>query len=91
VLAEQYFLVACLRYHADNPHSELSTVEMRYLFDSVASAGNRSEAERVGYTHLIAGAKRDAELAERLELRVRNDYPKSHERVARYCAAQNWA
>src|SRR5262249_1200145 len=35
VLAEQYFLSACLYYHAANPRSEFKKVEMRYLFGSL--------------------------------------------------------
>jgi hypothetical protein len=91
ILAEQYFLSACLHYHAANPRSEFKGVEMRYVFDSLAAAFRRAEAERVGFTHLIAGSKRDPILAERLENRVRQDYPVSYERIAQYCAARNLA
>ena len=91
VLAEQYFLSACLHYHAKNPDSPFSEVEMRYLFESIEEASTPSRAEQAGYTHLIAGAKRDPELMKRLERRVRDEYPESYERVARYGRARGWA
>jgi hypothetical protein len=86
VLAEQYFLSACLHYHAANPRSEFKNVEMRYVFESSDAACHPAEAERVGFTHLIAGSKRDPILAKRLEDRVRRDYPEAYERVVRFCA-----
>jgi hypothetical protein len=85
VLAEQYFLSACLYYHAGNPRSQFKGIEMRYLFESMDAASSPAESERVGFTHLIAGSKRDPRLAERLESRVRQDYPEAYERVLRHC------
>jgi hypothetical protein len=86
VLVEQYFLSACLYYHAENAGSEFKGIEMRYLFESMDAAFCPVEAERVGFTHLIAGSKRDRRLAQRLENRVRRDHPESYERVLRHCA-----
>jgi hypothetical protein len=91
VLAEQYFLSACLYYHAANPRSEFKKVEIRYLFESVDAASRPAETERIGFTHLIGGSKRDPSLAERLENRVRQDYPEAYERVLRHCADRGLA
>jgi hypothetical protein len=90
VLAEQYLLSACVHYHADNPRSEFSRIEMRYLFDSIEEASTSSRAEQLGYTHLIAGAKRDPDLIRRLEQRVREEHPDCYARVLRYSRLQGW-
>jgi hypothetical protein len=90
VLAEQYFLSACLHYHSNHVRSMFSGVEMQYLFPSADAAFDPTEAERMGYTHLIAGAKRDPVLAGRLERRVQRDYPASYDRVMRCCERRGW-
>jgi hypothetical protein len=91
VLAEQYFLLACVYYHAGNIKSPYRGAEMHYVFDSAYVAAQPANAERVGYTHLMAGAKRDPTIVKRLENRVRQDYPESYERIGRYCAARGLA
>jgi hypothetical protein len=53
---------------------------MRYLLPSAAAAFNERWAACAGYTHLIGGAKRNEKLLERLEHRVRRDYPGYYER-----------
>lgn len=80
ILVEQYFLAACLHFHA-RVEGQLET---GYLFASSADAFDPSMAARAGYTHLIGDAKADAEIAQRLERRVLVDYPDLHAR----CVAQ---
>jgi len=78
VLFEQYLLAACLDYHG---------VAARYLFASMAESFDEAAAARVGYTHLIGGAKRNQELMRALENRVRREYPSQYERCCRMDAA----
>lgn len=74
VLLEQYFLAACL---------DFQSVEIKYLFTSLEEAFDVEATRRAGYTHLIAGSKKNARLAQRLEARVREDYPGYYERCLR--------
>jgi hypothetical protein len=80
ILIEQYFLNACLAFHraqSDSPHHAL---DVRYLFDSIDQAFDESHAARLGFTHLIGGAKANASLMDRLAARVQRDYPAFYER-----------
>ena len=43
---------------------------MRYLFPSTEAAFDHRYAERLGFTHLLAEAKGDPRVVERLERRV---------------------
>jgi hypothetical protein len=83
VLVEQYLLSACLDYHRAHPGSSFRDVELQCLFADDAEAFDPEAAGRAGYTHLIAGAKRDPKLAARLEARVQRDHPQHHDRVSR--------
>jgi hypothetical protein len=84
ILAEQYLLSACLEYHRSHDDSPYRGLAIRYLFDSMDAAFDPAKAAEIGYTHLIAGSKRDARVAENLEKRVRTDYPAQYERCLRY-------
>jgi hypothetical protein len=80
ILFEQYFLYACLAFHraqSDSPHHAL---DVRYLFDSIEEAFDESDAARVGFTHLIGGAKANPALMDRLAARVQRDHPAFYER-----------
>jgi hypothetical protein len=79
-LFEQYLLAACLEHHRSQPGAGHAPVEIRYLFTSLEEAFSRQRAAEVGFTHFIAGAKKNAELTERLERRVQRDYPERYER-----------
>jgi hypothetical protein len=68
---EQYLLCACAAFHR---------LRIEYLFDSSYAAFLPGRAAELGYTHLIAGAKSNPALAERLELRVARDFPEHYER-----------
>jgi hypothetical protein len=81
ILVEQYLLAACIEYHLRQSESSFGPVQAGYLFDSEEDAAR--DAEAYGYTHLIAGAKRNPELCVRLEQRVRSDYPGEYRMAAR--------
>jgi len=66
---EQYLLAACAGYHK---------VKIEYLFPSFSDA--YSTAANIGFTHLMADAKRNANVSARLDQRVARDYPKAYER-----------
>jgi hypothetical protein len=83
VLLEQYLLSACINCHRAQPQSPFRDVELECLFADDADAFDPLAARRAGYTHLIAGAKRDRALMARLEARVRRDHPEHHDRVCR--------
>jgi len=83
-LIEQFFLSACIQYHQqreDSPHRGLTVA---YLFNSMDEAFNSVNASRLGYTHLLAGAKRNHDITDKLERRVKMDYPAQYERCLRY-------
>ena len=83
ILIEQYLLSACIEYHKADPRSPFAGVGIQYLFNTPDDLFNPDCAAQVGYTHLIADAKRDPVLAQRLELRVQRDYPDLYERCLR--------
>lgn len=81
VLIEQYLLAACVEYHSSaNPSSTFADVRIEYLFNSLAQMYNRDYVTQVGFTHLIGDAKKNSVVVERLENRVRRDYPERYER-----------
>ena len=83
VLIEQYLLRACVGYHRAHPASAFADVAMAYLFPSPEAPYSNAEAESIGYTHLIGGAKRSAGVLEDLRRRVLCDYPDAYERCLR--------
>jgi len=86
VLVEQYLLSACIEYCRAHRGSLYHDVAIRYLFSSIEEAFNSETATRLGYTHLIADAKRNPGLTNRLEARVVRDYPAHYERCTEYLA-----
>jgi hypothetical protein len=91
ILVEQYFLAACLEYHRGRAGSAWHDVWPEYLFASSAEAFSAEGATRAGYTHLIGDAKRDAEIAARVERRVRTDHPELFARCEALLARQDRA
>lgn len=81
ILFEQYLLAACLEYHQNRINSLFHDICIGYVFSSIEEAFDPDTATRAGYTHLIAGAKRNWELANRLEARVARDYPAQYARA----------
>lgn len=84
VLIEQYFLAVCLAYHQKEKTSQYHDIDIQYLFASPADAFTPHKAKEVGYTHLIAGSKRNKVLVDRLERRVAKDYPDRYQRCLNY-------
>jgi hypothetical protein len=83
ILIEQYLLSACIDFHRESEQSKYNEDGIQYLFKSDDEAFDEAEAARVGFTHLIGGAKANPLLSKRLEDRVRRDYPESYERCLR--------
>ena len=85
MVIEQYLLSACIGFHRFHPDSPHRGVRIKYLFSSWAEGADQNAAARVGYTHLMAGAKSHPGVAKRLEERVRREDPSYYrlcERVA---------
>jgi hypothetical protein len=80
ILIEQYFLSACIEFHRSRPDSLYHGINIQYLFDNVDDTLNPRKAAEAGYTHLIAGAKRNRAAAVNLEKRVQKDYPEAYQR-----------
>lgn len=79
VTLEQFVLMACLEYWRNVcMTSNSKKTEIEYLFDSEAHA--HTDASEIGYTHLIATAKRNPIVARRLEERVKFEYPQLYKR-----------
>jgi hypothetical protein len=81
ILFEQFFLGACIEYHTRQPSSPYRDITIEHVFASIDDAFDPVIAGGLGYTHLIADAKQNPELADRLERRVARDYPANYERV----------
>lgn len=79
----QYFLAACVEYHRAQESSRFHGIEIRYVFDSPKDAFNPERAAELGFTHLLGGSKRHPPTAQRLEARVKSDYPDYYERCQR--------
>jgi hypothetical protein len=80
VLVEQYLLAACIEYFRAHAEAAFHDVAISYLFSSLEQAFDSETAARRGYTHLISNAKRNPEIADRLEARVARDYPAHYQR-----------
>lgn len=77
LIFEQYFLAACLDYHTSRPDSAFYNISISYLFKSILDA--YQSAKDAGYTHLWADTKKNPRILERLEDRVRAEYPQHYE------------
>lgn len=80
LLIEQYLLSAFVEYHRAAPAPPSGCVGIEYLFPSIEDAWDPDRAARAGFTHLVAGAKQNRLFADRLEQRVRRDYPEHYRR-----------
>jgi len=84
ILIEQYLLSACLEYHRQRSRSPYRGIQIRYVFDRIEDAYHPENAATVGFTHLAAGAKRNARVCRDLEQRVRQDLPEYYDRCLRF-------
>jgi hypothetical protein len=89
MLIEQYMLSACIEYQRNTPGSYYQDIQIEYLFDSVAKAYEPQRAKAIGYTHLIGDAKRNPEIATRLERKVARDYPYQYRKCLRHLNRTN--
>lgn len=83
ISVEQFYLTACVEHYARVPDSPFAGVRMEHLFATADEMYSAGAAQAAGYTHLIAGAKGNPALMERLEARVARDHPAAYERIAR--------
>jgi len=79
-VAEQYLLSACAYYykHIDKRFGDVTAV---CLFDEHNHPWVPERAEAIGFTHLLGASKGMRGIAERLERRVKNEYPEQYARV----------
>jgi len=84
LFVEQYSIMACIEFHRQVKNRFSSRLQMQYLFPGAEQAYDPECSRQAGYTHLIGAAKRNRVLAERLERRVRRDYPEKYEACLRY-------
>jgi hypothetical protein len=89
IIFEQYFLGAYLSYARQGSavgaqaRLEQAPFECRFLFSSMAEAFDDERSRQLGYTHLLGMAKSNPYLLERIEARVKRDYPIYYERCER--------
>jgi len=83
---EQYLLAACVEYHRRQPETPFRGVEIAYLFPSFTEACNADKLARAGFTHLMAGSKRNPVNAHRLESQVQQYYAEAYMRCIKLSA-----
>lgn len=83
ILVEQYFLAACIDYNNATQDAAFGALDVQYLFQSAADAFRPDSSTRAGFTHLIAGAKKNATLCSQVERKVASYYPQHYERCLR--------
>ncbi|MEJ2007580.1 MAG: hypothetical protein P8Z30_05375 [Acidobacteriota bacterium] len=86
IVIEQFFLSACLEYHRYNPASPYQGVRMDHLFACWEHAFDPNHAARIGFTHLVAGAKSHPTVGMRIEQRARRQDPSFYNRCERLLA-----
>jgi hypothetical protein len=85
VVLEQFILSSMVEYHKYNA-DDFNNIDVEYLFKDGVDAIQHGDEN--GYTHLTGGAKRNALLMQRLEERVKNDYPEHYDRCMKYLRAR---
>jgi hypothetical protein len=85
LIVEQYLLSAAIEFARSRAKTKLN---VQYLFPSTNAAFEPGLAARAGFTHMIGLAKADPDLAERLDRRVKRDYPDFYRRCATYTRRQ---
>jgi hypothetical protein len=89
LLIEEYLLAAFVEYQRVLAAPAYDKIQVEYLFHSDMERWDPNCAAEAGYTHLVAGAKRNPRFADLLARHVRRDYPELYERCCRI-AAQSW-
>ena len=75
MLLEQFLLAACVDFHHGHPTSPFRGVAIDYLFPDFGDSLDPNIAARVGFTHLLGGAKSHHAVGQRIEARARRDDP----------------
>jgi hypothetical protein len=78
LVIEQHMLAACVDHHGAVRGGPFEGLRVSHLFNGEDDA--RENAGRRGFTHLIGSLKRNADVLNRLEQRVKRDYPTIYER-----------
>ena len=87
IVLEQFFLAACVQFHAAHRDSPFNGVRMEHLFQTSEAPFDPNHAARVGFTHLIAGGKGHPGVARRLEERLWREDPTYFRRCERAAAS----
>src|SRR5262249_55308680 len=87
-LIEQYLLSAFANYHTSRPGSPFGRIEAECLFNTMDESEAPDYVARAGFSHLGGPAKKNGLFAERLENRVRRDYPEHYRRCLKYIEDQ---
>lgn len=87
IVLEQFFIAACVEYHAEHRGSPFREVRVEHLFPTSDAPYEPNYAARVGFTHLIAGGKGHAGVARRLEERLWREDPAYFRRCERALAS----
>ena len=80
VLIEEFFLLACIEYHASRATSPYRGVRVSHVFPSWEHAYDPNRAARAGFTHLMGAAKSHPTVAMRIEERARRQIPEFYRR-----------
>jgi len=80
IVLEQFFFSACAEYHRLQPASPFRGVQVEHLFSCWEHAFDPNYAARVGFTHLVAGAKTHPALGKRIEQRAQREDPAFYRR-----------
>jgi Family of unknown function (DUF6734) len=75
MVIEQYLLSALIGFHRYHPESPYKGIKAKYLFASWEEGLDQNRTARLGFTHLMGGAKSHPAVARRLEERLRRDDP----------------
>lgn len=76
---EECLPAACIGTHSTRTGSPFYGIGIEYLFDSLENMFNPEHAGRAGYSHLLAGSKRNPAVMALLEDRVMRDNPGQYE------------
>src|SRR5262249_20724039 len=88
VLIEQYLLSAFVMYHTARSGAPFGSIRLECVFNSMGDVWTPDHVAQAGFTHLAGGAKSNPLFANRLENRVRRDYPEHYQRCMKYVSGK---
>lgn len=85
IIVEQYLLAACAYYY-QLQNNKFGDINIGFLFEKYMHELVFCEelTKKAGYTHIIGFSKGDKNISERLEKRVKREYPLLYENVLRH-------